>query len=73
MLCRTAVQIHGSYLLAFPRHRLWFQCKEPGSAALRGGARLLQTKGMKDSVPPALSLEQMLGVKEATKCSLFVG
>lgn len=58
--------IHDSSLPPFPRHRVQFQCKEPGSAALRGGAQLLQTKGMEDSVPPALSLEQMLGIKQAT-------
>lgn len=68
ILYKTAVQIHGSCLLTFPRHCVRFQCKEPGSAALRGGAWLLQTKGMEDSMPPALSLEQMLGVKQATKC-----
>lgn len=67
ILCKTAVQIHGSYLLTFPRHCVRFQCEEPGSAALRGGAWLLQTKGMEDSMPPALSLEQMLGGKQATK------
>lgn len=68
MLCKTAVQIHSSYLLMFPWHHVWFQFKEPGNSALQGGARLLQTKGMEDSVPPALSLEQMLGVKQAANC-----
>ena len=73
ILRKTAVRTHGGCLLTFPQHPVRFQCKEPGSAALRGGAWLVQTKGMEDSVPPAPSLEQALGVKRATNRWLFVG
>lgn len=64
-LCRLTAAI----FLHFPDTVYGFSVKSqgaPGSAALRGGAQLLQTKGMEDSLPPALSLEQMLGVKQAT-------